>query len=206
MRGISFFVTIEENKRGEKMSPEDILSFLHLCEKLKGVTRHAWTSNGTHESVASHSWRLGIMAMCMGDHFKEADMNKVIRMCLIHDLGEAITQDIPAFMKTKEDEDNENQVWHFILSQLNGNVLKEFEDLFHEMNDMATAEAKVYKFLDKCEALIQHNEGNISTWLDLEYDLQYTYGIKECQYNEFTQDFRKAIDFETDEKIKKEGK
>ena len=42
----------------------------------------------------------------MRDEFPEADMDKVIRMCIIHDLGEAFTGDIPTFEKTAEDEKN----------------------------------------------------------------------------------------------------
>ena len=188
------------------MEPKEILEFLHLAEKLKGVTRHSWTSNGTHESVASHSWRLGLMAMCMKDHFPDVDMDKVIQMCLIHDLGEAITTDIPAFLKTNADEEKENEAWKIIFDHISGDVYIKFKLLFDEMQLMKSKEAQVYKFLDKCEALIQHNEGDIDTWLDLEYDLQFTYGIKECQYNEFTKQFREAIDFESKKKILKEGK
>lgn len=188
------------------MEAKEILQFLHLAEKLKGVTRHSWTSNGTHESVASHSWRMALMAMCMKDQFKDVDMDKVIRMCLIHDLGEAITSDIPAFLKTKADEEKENDSWTIIFNQLSGESRKEFEALFQEMLQMQTNEARVYKFIDKCEALIQHNEGDIETWLPLEYDLQFTYGTHECQYNDFTQQFRAAIDEESHQKIKKEGK
>ena len=44
------------------------------------------------------------MAMAVADEFSELDMNKVIKMCLIHDLGEAITGDIPTFYKTATDE------------------------------------------------------------------------------------------------------
>ena len=42
--------------------------------------------------------------------------------------------------------------------------------------DESTDEAKVYKSLDKLEALISHNESDITTWLPLEYSLQLSYG------------------------------
>ena len=47
------------------------------------------------------------MAYWISDEFPEADMNKVIKMCLIHDLGECFTGDIPTFDKTKADEQEE---------------------------------------------------------------------------------------------------
>ena len=71
------------------MKPSELLSILSVAEKLKCNTRHCYTSSGRHESVAEHSWRIALMAMLIAPEFPEADMDKVIRMCLIHDLGEA---------------------------------------------------------------------------------------------------------------------
>ena len=81
------------------MEPRKLLDTLHVAEKLKDTTRHCYTSGGRHESVGEHSWRAALMAYFMKDEFPEADMNKVITMCLIHDLGEAFTGDIPTFDK-----------------------------------------------------------------------------------------------------------
>ena len=43
-----------------------VLRFLREAERLKTVTRSAWTSGGTPESVAEHTWRLCLMAMLLG--------------------------------------------------------------------------------------------------------------------------------------------
>ena len=71
------------------MEPKEFLAFLARLEKLKCNTRHSWTSSGRHESVAEHSWRLAMLAMLLRDALPEVDMDKVLRMCLIHDVGEA---------------------------------------------------------------------------------------------------------------------
>ena len=91
------------------MEYRSFLDFLDKAEKLKCNTRHSWTSSGRHESVAEHSWRLALMAMLLGEQFSDLDRNKVIKMCLIHDLGEAVTGDIPAFVKTEKDEEVESK-------------------------------------------------------------------------------------------------
>lgn len=83
------------------------LNFLAVAEKLKCNTRHSWTSTGRHESVAEHSWRLALMAYLVRDEFPELDMDRVIQMCLFHDMGEAVTGDIPAFEKSQADEETE---------------------------------------------------------------------------------------------------
>ena len=92
------------------MEVHALLDVLHIAERLKDELRHCDTSKGRRESVAEHSWRIALMALFMQDEFPELDMNKVIRMCLIHDLGEAFTGDIPSFLKTAADEDREERL------------------------------------------------------------------------------------------------
>ena len=91
------------------MEPKTLLTILRQAEKLKCVTRHCDTTSGRRESVAEHSWRLALMAMLVADAFPDDDMDKVIRMCLIHDLGESFTGDIPAFEKVPGHRELEQQ-------------------------------------------------------------------------------------------------
>lgn len=169
------------------------LSFLSIAEKLKCNTRHSHTSSGRLESVAEHSWRLALMASLIGDEFPEADMDKVIRMCLFHDMGEAVTGDIPCFEKTREDEAVEDKAVASLLRQLPMPYRETVGQLFLEMQEQKTLEAKLYKALDKLEALIQHNEADISTWIPLEYELQMTYGTKECDFSEYLRKLRDSV-------------
>lgn len=169
------------------------LDFLSIAEKLKCNTRHSYTSSGRHESVAEHSWRLALMAYLVKDEFPETDIDKVIRMCLFHDMGEAVTGDIPAFEKTRKDEAVEDTAVSRLLEQLPEPYYGELRELFREMNEQQTPEAKLYKALDKLEALIQHNEADLSTWIPLEYDLQMTYGTKECSFHKYINELRNMV-------------
>ena len=92
------------------MEAKKLLEILSVAEQLKCRTRHCDTSSGRRESVAEHSWRVALMAMLMEDEFPDLDIDKVIRMCLIHDLGEAFTGDIPAFLKKSEDGEKEEAI------------------------------------------------------------------------------------------------
>ena len=58
------------------------LEIMDLAENLKNNPRHSWTSSGRRESVAEHSWRLTLMAYFVTDKFPEADMDKVMKMCV----------------------------------------------------------------------------------------------------------------------------
>ena len=89
------------------MQPKQLIDFLAVIEKLKCNTRHSWTTSGRRESVAEHSWRLAVLALLCEDEYPDLDINRVIRMCLIHDLGEALTGDVPSFEKTEQNEMSE---------------------------------------------------------------------------------------------------
>ncbi len=184
------------------MDPRELLKIAHTAENLKNATRHCFTSTGRHESVAEHSWRISFLAYFLQDEFPEADMNKVITMCLFHDMGEAFTGDIPAFEKTGKDEKKEEEILMEWVNSLPAPYNEKLTALYQEMEERRTLEAKIYKALDKMEALISHNESDVSTWLPLEYDLQYSYGQKEAAAAPFLQELHKAIDEETDEQIR----
>ena len=105
------------------------------------------------------------MAWLLKEELPDVDMEKVIHMCLLHDLGEAVTGDIPAFEKKEQDRSVERKAVDGLLSMLPGKTGEEAKVLFAEMNALKTDEAKVYKALDKLEAVIAHNESDINTWL-----------------------------------------
>lgn len=183
------------------MTPRELLDFLTVMEKMKCNTRHSWTSDGTHETVAAHSWRLSLMAMLMEPEFPELDMDKVLRMCVIHDIGEAVTGDIPTFDKTAGDEKTESSAVDGLLAMLGEPLERRWKALFAEMEALETPEARLYKALDRLEAVIQHNEADLSTWIPLEYDLQRTYGTENAAPWPCLKALREEMLRDTEEKI-----
>ena len=187
------------------MNPREYIKFLNVIEKLKCNTRHSWTTAGTQESVAEHSWRLAVMALLCADEYPELDMNKVVKMCLIHDFGEALTGDIPAFLKTDADEDKEARAIEQLLFMLPDAYRAEFSALFAEMAALETPEAKLFKALDNMEALVSHNEADISTWLPLEYTENLVYGAENCAWSDWTRALREELRRDSVQKIERES-
>ncbi len=181
-----------------------LLQALHVAEQLKNNTRHSWTSDGRHESVAEHSWRVTLMAYFVKDEYPDLDMNRVLLMCLIHDLGEAFTGDIPAFVKTEADEERESALLSQWVSSLPEPFRKEMDKLYREMDAQETAEARLYKALDRMETIIQHNEAPISTWLPLEYEKNLVYGKEQCAFSPYTSALQERVKNDCLEKIRRE--
>ena len=187
------------------MEPGKLLETLAVAGRLKEVPRHCVMVGGRRESVAEHCWRAALMAYFLRDEFPEADMDRVIAMCLIHDLGEAFTGDIPAFRKTAEDEQEEERRLYDWIETLPQPYAGEMLALYGEMAALQTTEAKIYKAIDNMEAVIQHNESPLESWLPEEYPLNLTYGTDKVAFSAYLTALRAAVREETERKIA-EGK
>ena len=183
------------------MNPKEFLDILHVAERLKDTPRHCTTSKGRVESVAEHSWRVSLMAFLLKREFPEADISKVVNMYLIHDLGECFTGDIPTLVKTDADRDVEDSLLGRWVQSLPSGVSDDMRALYAEMAEQKTLEAKLYKALDKLEAVIQHNESPIGTWSDNEYELNKTYAFDVVAFSAWLTDLRNQILADTLDKI-----
>lgn len=186
------------------MEPRELLDILHVAERLKDTPRHCTTSRRRRESVAEHSWRVSLMAFLLRSEFPQADMDKVTRMCLIHDLGECFTGDIPTFLKTAKDNEIEESLLGRWIGSLPEGPAGEMQALLAEMEAQQTLEARIYKALDKLEAVIQHNESPIDTWADNEYELNKTYAFDTVAFSDWLTRLRKEILKDTLVKIEEE--
>ena len=183
------------------MDAREFLDILHVAERLKDTHRHCTTSQGRRESVAEHSWRAALMACLLRHEFAGLDMDKVMRMCLIHDLGECFTGDIPVFAKTEKHRETEDGLLLEWVDTLPPEVAKDMRALYAEMNAQQTAESKVYKCLDKLEAVIQHNESPLSTWEPHEYELNKKYAFDTVAFSDWLTALRQEILQDTLDKI-----
>ena len=183
------------------MDVREYLEILHTAAKLKDATRHCTTSQGRTESVAEHSWRMSLMALLLHSEFADVNMDKVVKMCVIHDLGECFTGDIATFIKTDDDRKTEDELLQRWVGSMPREVSADLSALFAEMQAQQTAEAKIYKALDKLEALIQHNESPLETWSENEYELNKTYALDTVAFSKWLTELRKAVLDDTIEKI-----
>ena len=187
------------------MDARKFIDSVTLAARLKDTMRHCYTEKGRRESVAEHSWLTTLMAFFLQDEFPQADMNKVITMCMIHDLGEAFTGDIPTFEKTEEDERREETLLFAWVDSLPPLYAQKLRALYEEMGQRKTIEAKIYKAIDGLEAVIQHNNSALSTWLPLEYTLNQTYAQDKTAFSEYLSEVRCLAKLDTVHKIETEG-
>ena len=181
---------------------DKVIRFIKEIENLKSVTRTAWTKTGRRESTAEHSWRLAMLLMVLREDFKDLDIDKAIKMSLVHDLGELYDGDISA--KLQNDNDNkaemEEKAMRRMLTILPENLAENIYELWKEYNECSTKEAKLVKAMDKLETIVQHNQGENPEDFDYEFNLQY--GKQYFMDNEILEYMRYIIDEDTKESVK----
>jgi putative hydrolase of HD superfamily len=160
------------------MQPEElegILAFLSAAERLKTAARSGWTSAGQQESVAEHSWRLCLMAMLLYGHAPDVDLTRLLKMCLIHDLGEAISGDVPAPAQAGSPRKAEQERLDLIelTRPLPSDLRREILELWDEYEAASTREAALAKGLDKLETILQHTQGMNPQDFDYAFNLHY---------------------------------
>ena len=165
----------EQNTAWSRDELDGILTFLRAAERLKTVTRSGWTSAGERESVAEHTWRLCLMAMLLYGDAPGIDLARLLRMCLIHDLGEAIGGDVPAPAQTPE-RDKAGRERADLLElppRCPPALRREIVELWDEYEAAATPEARLAKGLDKLETILQHTQGRNPADFDYRFNLAY---------------------------------
>lgn len=182
-----------------------ILSFIKSSEKLKSTLRSAHTSTGRTESVAEHTWRLCLMVLVLDNYFPEVNMGRVLKLCIIHDLGEAVNGDIPAPMQSAgtDKSGNEREDFLLLLNDLPGELQHELTKLWDEYDDAATPEAQIAKALDKLETITQHNQGDNPDGFDYSFNLDY--GKEYTQGHPVITSIREILDKETKRNADKTG-
>ena len=174
-----------------------IMQFLREAERLKNVYRTSWTSGGQPESTASHTWRLCLSALVFAKQFPEVNFERLVKICIIHDLGEAIGGDIPAIHQNANapKAEQERKDLLTLLEPLPVELRQEIVGLWDEYEAATTPEAKVAKALDKLETLMQHNQG--ANPPDFDYLFNVGYARKFTDAVPLIAEIRKDIDEET---------
>ena len=168
-----------------------LTDFFCIAEKLETEKRLTRTSSGDNQVVAAHSWNMAVMALAVKPYLThDVNMERVLELCLLHDLPEAIAHDIPLHEQTesvkKQKYINEQHAVDTIISLLQNDWVK-FR--FDEYEAKQTPEARLVKLLDVLDTGIQHMCAK-----DLAYVTKYDNGFYWKLF--FSDKFMTGFDYE----------
>lgn len=140
----------------------ELITLMNRAGVLKEIARTGWVIKGIEEaeSVADHTWRMGLLVMLLAP--KNLNLKKLLEMNTIHDLGEIGVGDIKwesgkkvvGSQKTKR-KDEMKVIKEIFGKYPNG---KKYIKLLKEFNEQKTPEAKFLKQIDKLEMALQAYE------------------------------------------------
>lgn len=168
------------------------LSVLSWAGQLREVLRHCWPGrSGRQESVAEHSWRLQLMAICLNGYLKEpVELGRVLQMLAVHDLAEIEAGDDHAIAKEespalkRSSVARESEAWNRLEQRLPVTLGKHLKELWLEFEKQESREAKFAYALDKLEAQLSHNESDLATWTDQEVQRVFSGRLEQLVHDE----------------------
>ena len=183
---------------------QGLIKFLRDAERLKNVRSSAYTSDGHQESVAEHTWRVSLMAIILAAEEADVDASRLVRMCIVHDLGEAISGDIPAPEQARRlsagapegKSAAERRDLVTLIEPLPPSLRDDILSLWDEYEAEDTPTARLAKALDKLETILQHTQGLNPPGFDYEFNLAY--GRKHTESPPFVAAMRSILDRATE--------
>ncbi|TBU93334.1 phosphohydrolase [Stutzerimonas kirkiae] len=174
-----------------------VLDFLRGAEQLKNTLRTSRTSNGRHESTAEHTWRLCLMILLFGKQYPDVDILRLMKICIVHDLGEAISGDIAAVDQVEGVDKGveERKDLELLARPLPDDLREEILMLWDEYDSASSRESLLAKAFDKIETILQHTQGSNPPGFD--YGFNLSYGRKYTDYDDLTRTLRALVDKDT---------
>ena len=149
------------------MKANHAITFLSELIRLKSLPRTGWLLRGVRdvESIADHSYGVAWVAMLLADRAVACGMSvnveKVLRIALLHDLAEARTGDLPSTIKPYFAADTlkkaDEQAAQEMLNPL-AEIGQQYLELRHEYEQRLSLEARLVKAADKIDLLLQARE------------------------------------------------
>lgn len=149
------------------------LDFIEAAGALKDVMRSGFTTAGRAEDTAAHSWRLCLWVLVFEDQLPGIDILQLLKICILHDLGEAISGDIPAPLQQGDKSAEERADLMRLLAPLPADIQDRFAALWDAYDIASTPEAELAKGLDKLETILQHTQGKKPPDFDHGFNLAY---------------------------------
>ncbi|MFG6561446.1 HD family hydrolase [Sulfitobacter sp. 1A15299] len=156
------------------------IAFLNEADKLKTVLRGTTLCDASRaENSAEHSWHLTLYALVLADQAApEVDINRVIKMLILHDLVEIDAGDNPIFgdYDAAEMEAQEQIAADRIFGLLPDDLRDELRSIWEEFEAAESPTARFAKSLDRFQPPMQNLASGGGSWTD--------YNVSEAQIEE----------------------
>ena len=166
---------------------EEKLKFIELMDEMKNIQRAIYLKDKKQATNAEHSFHLAMMVLVFAEDFPQLDVEKCIKLALIHDIVEIYAWDTVVLDKemTKTKKEREKKALDRLEKEF-WKVLPNIIELLKEYEDKSSQEARYVYSLDKIQPIIQVVMEWWRTWHDWKIDFEK---IKKRQYSKIYPEF-----------------
>ncbi|KAA0931228.1 HD domain-containing protein [Psychrobacter sp. ANT_H59] len=151
-----------------KIDIDHVTHFLLELDALKRVNRRSYVTGTTRlENSAEHSWHLAMACWSIAELF-ELDVNheKLLKMALVHDLGEIDAGDTFLYADTRRDAHVEERAGIARLQAESGNGIKDLNEIWEEQETGNSKETQLLKVVDRLLPFLLNLNTNGKTWIE----------------------------------------
>ncbi|MGP5550230.1 HD domain-containing protein [Psychrobacter namhaensis] len=148
---------------------DDVTHFLLELDALKRINRRSYVTQTTrHENSAEHSWHLAMACWSIAELF-ELDVNheKLLKMALVHDLGEIDAGDTFLYANTRRDAHVEERAGIARLQRERGNGIRDLSEIWEAQETGRSKEAQLLRVVDRLLPFLLNLNTNGKTWIEL---------------------------------------
>ena len=145
-----------------------VTDFLLELDALKRVNRRSYVTGTTRlENSAEHSWHLAMACWSIAEQF-ELDVNheKLLKLALVHDLGEIDAGDTFLYADTRADAHVEERAGIARLQRERGNGIKNLSEIWEEQETGSSQEAQLLRVVDRILPFLLNLNTNGKTWIE----------------------------------------
>lgn len=149
---------------------DDVTHFLLELDALKRVNRRSYVTNTSRrENSAEHSWHLAMACWSIAEMF-ELDVNheKLLKMALVHDLGEIDAGDTFLFASSRSEAHVEERAGIARLQAERGNGIHNLSDIWEEQETGSSKEAELLRVVDRLLPFLLNLNTKGKTWIESE--------------------------------------
>ena len=161
-------ITLTDPTRAANIKIDDVTHFLLELDALKRINRRSYVTETTRlENSAEHSWHLAMACWSIAELFAlDVNYEKLLKLALIHDLGEIDAGDTFLFANTRNDAHIEERAGIARLQAERGNGIKNLNEIWEEQETGSSKEADLLRVVDRLLPFLLNLNTEGKTWID----------------------------------------
>ena len=161
-------ISLTNPKSAANIDIDDVTHFLLELDALKRVNRRSYVTNTTrHENSAEHSWHLAMACWSIAEQFElDVSHEKLLKMALVHDLGEIDAGDTFLFASSRSEAHIEEREGIARLQAERGNGIAKLSEVWEEQETGDSKETQLLKVVDRLLPFLLNLNTEGKTWVD----------------------------------------